>query len=274
MSATPLRCSSLRLNSPLPVWILRAASALRFCAVRNSPARDHARQPKKAGIAANASRPATRRAARRIVQSLPGCSVNRRDKTGIARRKSARAAPDTRAPRPAESTAPRLLSRLRLARHQREQLRFELRELHRARRAVRMYHHVPSRDNLLAMQSQRLSDAPSDSVPRHGVAQRFLHAHPEPRFLASVGSQENYECWTRPSPPPAVDGLELRAPHQPPFVRQIAFPRRAGGVHRFAQTRVRLWRPFRRRRARTLRPPFVFILARKPCFLWRRRTCG
>lgn len=33
-------------------------------------------------------------------------------------------------------------------------------------------------------------------------------------------------------------------------------------------------RPFRRRFASTLRPPAVFIFARKPCVLARRRTFG
>ena len=46
------------------------------------------------------------------------------------------------------------------------------------------------------------------------------------------------------------------------------------GSLRVDQTRVSACRPFARRRASTFRPFFVFIRARNPCFLCRRRTCG
>ena len=194
-----------------------------------------------------------RRAARRISRWPHKRMRNRKAEIGSRRPKMA----PGKSGKCARSRAPAIVTGCAnsfrvslLSRKQGKQLGFELRELQRRRAAARMYHHIPSQGNLLTMQSQYLAHAPSDSVPHHGVAQRLLDAHSKAVFRQAVAPREYHERGTRTPPPFTIDGVVLRAPHQPPFTRQISLRRRPSEgsffVHaeslKRALARAALWR--------------------------------
>src|SRR5207247_732319 len=80
---------------------------------------------------------------------------------------------------------------------------------------------------------------------------------------------------------PAVEQGEQPATQPPPFLeaqpdrgavtKEILGAGGAGRSHRSPSQTVSLCRPLARRRAKTLRPPLVFILSRNPCVRFRAK---
>ena len=84
-----------------------------------------------------------------------------------------------------------------------------------------MYYDVPSRRNLLPMQSQNFSHATANAIAHHRRSQRLLHAHAETTALKSVLPSKNREIAGGAPAALAINGVKFRPPHQPPFARQI-----------------------------------------------------
>lgn len=107
----------------------------------------------------------------------------------------------------------------------------------------------------------RLAQATPRAVSLHGIAELTAHGKSHARGVRHIAI-ENDERRSIDSFALLKKCLELRAGGQPLVSRQSP-----------GQT-VSRFRPFARRRASTLRPPFVAIRSRNPCVLARRRRFG
>ena len=96
----------------------------------------------------------------------------------------------------------------------------ERRKLRCGRRAARMNHHVPSRGNLLSVQSHNFAQPPPDAIAPHRPAQRLLDAPAEPAAFEAIGAKKNGELAARPPPPVAIHRVVFRAVHQPAAPRK------------------------------------------------------
>ena len=83
-----------------------------------------------------------------------------------------------------------------------------------------MNHDVPSRGNLLSVQSQNFAQPAPDAVAPDRAAQRFLDAPAKPAEIEAIGANENSELAARPAPSLAIDGVVFSAAHHAAFARQ------------------------------------------------------
>ena len=67
----------------------------------------------------------------------------------------------------------------------------ERRKIRRGRRAARMNHDVPSRGNLLSMQSHNFAQPAPDAIAPHRGAQRLLDAPAEPAEIEAIGAKKS-----------------------------------------------------------------------------------
>jgi hypothetical protein len=102
------------------------------------------------------------------------------------------------------------------------------------------------------------------------AAQLSCGGHTQPGSGRPVGQQEQGDESAVFPLSGGVDALEFRPPANPLGDRQ---PLRARVSYPSSET-VSRFRPFARRRARTIRPFFVDIRTRNPCVFFRRRVLG
>lgn len=95
--------------------------------------------------------------------------------------------------------------------------------------------------------------------------------HSEPGDGRSVRQQKNGHKTPMFPLSRGVNALEFRPP---PNMFGGVQPLRATRVHYPSSETVRRFRPFARRRARTIRPFFVDMRTRNPCVFFRRRVLG
>jgi hypothetical protein len=78
---------------------------------------------------------------------------------------------------------------------------------------------VPSRGNLLPVQSRKLAQTPPDSIAHNRTAKGFLDAEAKPALRQIVRFYKSCEVGTRASLAGAIDGIKLRLRCQPRFAR-------------------------------------------------------
>lgn len=77
-----------------------------------------------------------------------------------------------------------------------------------------MYHDVPSRRYLLAIQPGHFPQSSPDTVAPHRGPQRFFYAEAEPAFRKMVHFQENAEMRAGVPPPGSIYRVKLRLAQQ------------------------------------------------------------
>lgn len=119
--------------------------------------------------------------------------------------------------------------------------------------------------------AEYLAQTSFDPVARDGIAHAARNRQSQPRRAiqsAVQGIDNNKTAGTFASA--VVDFLKFR-PLRQPHPAGESFAPRSQFTH---PETVKRWRPFARRRARTLRPLADAMRVRKPCLFTRRRRLG
>ena len=88
------------------------------------------------------------------------------------------------------------------------------RKLRRRRRAARMNHDVPSRGDLLSVQSKNFAEPAADAVAPDRAAQRLFDAPAEPAEIEAIGAKKNRELAARPPAAFAIHRVVFGAAQQ------------------------------------------------------------
>ena len=84
-----------------------------------------------------------------------------------------------------------------------------------------MNHNVPSRGDLLSVQSYGFAQPAPDAIALHRASQRLFDAPAEPADAEAIGAKKNSELAARPPAPFAIHRVVFNAMHQPAGARQI-----------------------------------------------------
>jgi hypothetical protein len=109
-------------------------------------------------------------------------------------------------------------------------------------------------------------------IPRDSRAETFRGSHAEPRHLATIRDQEDGDESTVNPPARVIRVFELTPMPNPSRARKL-LPQWRRCLYRSSAT-VSRFRPFARRRLRTIRPFFVAIRTKKPWAFFRLLVFG
>src|SRR6266705_3633952 len=120
--------------------------------------------------------------------------------------------------------------------------------------------------------SENLSQSAAQTIAGHRGGLKSGNDDPHPRMARRVGPPSYVEMWGAPAATRLPAGCKLRTARQAGAARKPLARYRLRCLE--GRRTVRRLRPFLRRRDSVARPHTVFIRARNPCLLMRRRLRG